>query len=90
MVEVIKQRPMSILHPYMVETYVEGDESAVCLSLSRLKTCCVQNSAVEEGAELEFAGFEVYEGATEKCTALRACWPTPRPGPGGGRGHLSP
>ena len=24
MVEVIKQRPMSILHPYMVEAYVEG------------------------------------------------------------------
>jgi len=87
MVEVVKQRPMSILHPYMVEAYVEGDESAVCLSLSRLKTCCVQNSAVEEGAELEFAGFELYEGATEKCTAPRACWPTPRLGPGG---HSSP
>jgi hypothetical protein len=87
---VIKQRPISILHPYMVEAYVEGDKSAVCLSLSRLKTCCVQNNAVEEGAELEFAGFEVYEEETERCTAPRACWPTPRLGPGGGWGHSSP
>jgi len=34
MVEVIKQRPMNILHPYMVEVYVARDGSEVCLSLN--------------------------------------------------------
>jgi hypothetical protein len=81
MVEVIKQRPMSILHPYMVEAYVAKDDSEACLSLNSPN--CARDGAVKEGAELKFAGFELYEGATEKCTAPRACWPTPRLGPGG-------
>ena len=34
MVDVIKQRPMSILHPYMVEVYVARDGSEACLSLT--------------------------------------------------------
>ena len=34
MVEVIRQRPMSILHPYMVEVYVARDRSEACLSLN--------------------------------------------------------
>ncbi len=33
MVEVIKQRPMSILHPYMVEVYVARD-GQMCVSPS--------------------------------------------------------
>ncbi|MFZ8807997.1 MAG: hypothetical protein ACO2PN_07815 [Pyrobaculum sp.] len=37
MVEVIKQRPMSILHPYMVEVYAAKDGCEVCLSLNPLK-----------------------------------------------------
>ena len=34
MVDVIKQRPMSILHPYMVEVYVAVDGSEACLSIT--------------------------------------------------------
>jgi hypothetical protein len=34
MVEVIRQRPMSILHPYTVEVYVTKDGSEACLSLN--------------------------------------------------------
>ncbi|MFZ8807004.1 MAG: hypothetical protein ACO2PN_02720 [Pyrobaculum sp.] len=81
MVEVIRQRQVGILHPYMVEVYVARDGSEACLSLNSPN--CARDGAVKEGAELEFAGFELYEGATEKCTARRACWPTPRLGPGG-------
>jgi hypothetical protein len=33
MVEAVRQRPMSILHPYMVEAYVTRDGSEACLSL---------------------------------------------------------
>ena len=32
MVEVIRQRPMSILHPYTVEAYAAVDGSEACLS----------------------------------------------------------
>jgi hypothetical protein len=34
MVDVIKQRPMSIIHPYMVEVYVARDGFEACLSLT--------------------------------------------------------
>ena len=34
MVEVVRQRPMSILHPYTVEVYVARDGSETCLSLT--------------------------------------------------------
>jgi hypothetical protein len=62
MVDVIKQRPMSILHPYAVEVYVARDGSEVCLSLNQLKTYCARNGAVKEvKLELEFKRHEVYE-----------------------------
>ncbi len=62
MVEVIRQRPMSILHPYMVEVYVTKDGSETCLSLNPPKAFCVQNGAVKEvRLELEFKRYEVYE-----------------------------
>jgi hypothetical protein len=35
MVEVIKQRPMSIFHPYLMEAYVAKDDSEACLSQTR-------------------------------------------------------
>jgi hypothetical protein len=35
MVEVIRQRPMSILHPYMIEVYMTKDGSEACLSQTR-------------------------------------------------------
>jgi hypothetical protein len=55
MVEVVRQKPVSILHPYAVEVYVAMDGSEVCLSLNPPKAYCVQNGAVKEAElELEF------------------------------------
>jgi hypothetical protein len=48
MVDVARQRPMTILHPYMVEVYVAVDGSEVCLSLNPPKAFCAQNGAVKE------------------------------------------
>jgi hypothetical protein len=42
MVDVIRQRPMSILHPYTVEVYVTKDGSEACLSLNPSKAFCAQ------------------------------------------------
>jgi hypothetical protein len=62
MVDVIKQRPISILHPYMIEVYVTRDGSEVCLSLNPPKAFCAQNGAVKETKlELAFERYEVYE-----------------------------
>jgi hypothetical protein len=62
MVDVVRQRPMSILHPYAVEVYVTRDGSGVCLSLTSSKTYCAQNGSVREvKLELEFKRYEVYE-----------------------------
>ena len=62
MVEVVKQRPMSILHSYAVEVYVAVDGSEACISLNPPKAFCAQNSAVKEvRLELEFKRYEVYE-----------------------------
>jgi len=62
MVEVIRQRPMSILHPYMVEVYVARDGSEACISLTTSKAFCVRNGAVRETRlELEFKRYETYE-----------------------------
>jgi hypothetical protein len=60
--EVVKQRPMSILHPYTVEVYVAVDGSEACLSLAASKAYCVQNGSVGEvRLELEFKRYEEYE-----------------------------
>jgi hypothetical protein len=62
MVDVVKQRPMSILHPYAVEVYVTRDGSEVCLSLNPPKAFCAQNGSVKETRlELEFSRYETYE-----------------------------
>jgi hypothetical protein len=62
MVEVIRQRPMSILHPYMVEAYVTRDGSEVCLSLNPPNAFCARDGAVREvKLELEFKRYETYE-----------------------------
>jgi hypothetical protein len=62
MVEVVRQRPMSILHPYMVEAYVTRDGSETCISLNPPKAFCAQNGAVKETKlELAFKRYEVYE-----------------------------
>jgi len=62
MVDVVRQRPISIFHPYMVEVYVAVDGSEACLSLTSSKTYCAQNGSVREvKLELEFKRYEVYE-----------------------------
>ncbi len=61
MVEVVRQRPMSILHPYVVEVYVASDGSEVCLSLNPPKALCAQNGAVKETRlGLAFSRYETY------------------------------
>ena len=61
-VDVIRQRPMSILHPYMVEVYVARDGSEACISLTSSKVFRSQNGAVKETRlELEFSRYETYE-----------------------------
>ena len=80
MVEVIKQRPMSILYPYMVEVYAAVGGSEACLALNQLKTFCARDGAVKEAKlELALSRYETYEDKTrlERCTAPRACWPLP-------------
>jgi hypothetical protein len=67
MVEVVRQRPMSILHPYAVEVYVARDGSDVCLSLTSSKAYCARNGAVKEvKLELEFKRYETYEDKTRE------------------------
>jgi len=61
-VEVVKQRPMSILHPYMIEVYMTKDGSETCLSLNPPKAFCARDGAVKETKlELEFKRCETYE-----------------------------
>jgi hypothetical protein len=62
MVDVVRQRPMDILHPYMVEVYVAVDGSEACISLTSSKAYCARDGAVKEvRLELEFSRYEVYE-----------------------------
>jgi len=79
MVDVVKQRPMSILHPYMVEVYVARDGSEACLSLNPPKAFCAQNGAVKEvRLELVFNRYETYEKKIREVYRPRGCWHTPR------------
>jgi hypothetical protein len=67
MVEVVRQRPMSILHPYTVEVYVAVDGSEACLSLTSSKAFCARNGTVREvKLELEFKRYETYEDKTRE------------------------
>jgi len=67
MVEVIKQRPMSILHPYTVEVYVARDESEACLSLAASKAYCARDgSAREAKLELEFKRLRSIRGEDKR------------------------
>jgi hypothetical protein len=67
MVDVVRQRPMNILHPYMVEVYVARDGSEVCLSLNPPKAFCAQDGSVREvRLELEFKRYETYEDKTRE------------------------
>ena len=67
MVEVIRQRPMSVLHPYMVEVYMTRDGSEACLSLNPPKAFCARNGAVREvKLELAFSRYETHEDKTRE------------------------
>ena len=62
MVEVARQRPVGILHPYTVEVYVARDGSEARLSLTPPKAFCAQNGVAREvRLELAFSRYEVYE-----------------------------
>jgi hypothetical protein len=62
MVDVVRQRPMNILHPYMIEVYIAKDGSEVCLSLNPPKAFCARDGAIRETKlELEFKRYEVYK-----------------------------
>jgi len=72
MVDVIKQRPMSILHPYMVEVYVARDGSEACLSLNPPKAFYARDGAVKETRlELEFKRYETYENKLREVYRLK-------------------
>jgi hypothetical protein len=67
MVDVVRQKPMNILHPYTVEVYVARDGSEACLSLTSSEAYCAQNGAVKEvKLELEFKRYETYEDKTRE------------------------
>jgi hypothetical protein len=62
MVDVVRQKPVGILHPYMVEAYVTKDGSEACISLTSSKAYCAQNGAVKEmRLELVFSRYETHE-----------------------------
>jgi hypothetical protein len=62
MEEVVRQRPMSILHPYTVEVCVARDGSEACLSLNPPKAYCAQNGTAKEvKLKLTFSRYEKYE-----------------------------
>jgi hypothetical protein len=67
MVDAIRQRPMSIPHPYMIEAYMTKDGSEACISLNPPKAFCARDGAVKEvRLELEFKRYEVYEEKTRE------------------------
>jgi hypothetical protein len=67
MVEVVKQRPMSILHPYMIEVYMAKDGSEACLSLNPPRAFCARDGTAKEvRLELEFSRYETYEDKTRE------------------------
>jgi hypothetical protein len=67
MVDVIRQRPMSILHPYTVEVHVARDGSEACLSLTSSKAFCARDGVAREvKLELTFSRYETYEEKTRE------------------------
>jgi hypothetical protein len=77
MVEVIRQRPVGILHPYMVEVYVARDGSEACISLTSSKAYCAQNGAVKEVKSWSLNDTGRTRKRLEKCTDQKAYWHSP-------------
>jgi hypothetical protein len=66
MVDVIRQRPISILHPY-TEVHVARDGSEACLSLTSSKAFCARDGVAREvKLELTFSRYETYEEKTRE------------------------
>jgi hypothetical protein len=66
-VDVVRQRQVGILHPYMVEVYAAKDGSETRPPLDTPKAYCAQNGAVREvKLELEFKRYETYEERTRE------------------------
>jgi len=62
MVGVVRQKPVSILHPYAVEVYVAKDGSEACISLTSSKAFCARDGIAREvKLELTFSRYETYE-----------------------------
>jgi hypothetical protein len=72
MVDVVRQRPMNILHPYMIEVYTAKDGSEVCLSLNPPNAFCARDGSVKETRlELVFSRFEPYEDKLREVYRLK-------------------
>jgi hypothetical protein len=79
MIDVTRQRPMSILHPYMIEVYMTKDGSEVCLSLNPPKAFCARDGAVKETKlELECKRHDTYKDKMREMYRPRAYWSLPR------------
>ncbi len=77
--EVVKQRPMNILHPYMVEIYEAVDGSEACLSLTPPKAYCARDGVARETRlELAFSQYKTYEEKIREVFSRRDCWHLPR------------
>jgi hypothetical protein len=58
-VEVVRQRLVSILHPYTVEVYVAVEGSEVCLSLNPPDAFCARDGVARETRlELAFSQYK--------------------------------
>jgi hypothetical protein len=79
MVDVVRQRLIGTLNPYMVEVYVARDGSETCISLTSSKAYCAQNGAVKEvKLEPEFSRYEVYKDKLREVYDRRGYWRSPR------------
>ena len=79
MVEVIRQRQVGILHPYMVEVYVAVDGSETCLSLNTPKAFCARDGAIRETKlELAFSRYETYGEKIRENTDPKGYWRLPQ------------
>jgi hypothetical protein len=80
MAEVVRQRPVGILHPYMIEVYVARDGSVACLSLTPAEGF-LRPKRPGEGDKAE-AGVQPTRGIRkqdiERCTDPRDYGHTPR------------
>ncbi len=80
MAKVIRQRPVGILHPYMIEVYVARGGSVACLSLTPAEGF-LRPKRLGEGDKAE-AGVQLARGIRkqdiERCTDPRDYGHTPR------------